>query len=57
MWKVYFELAQAEARAGNVAAMRDAYVKSVSHCPPNLRWKLWLAGKHVIPWYPIKEIA
>lgn len=44
MWKIYFEAAQIEERAGNLDMSRAAYVKSVEHCPENLLWKVWLGG-------------
>lgn len=44
MWKIYFEAAQIEERAGNLGLSRAAYVKSVEHCPENLLWKVWLGG-------------
>jgi tetratricopeptide (TPR) repeat protein len=43
-WKIYYEAAQIEDRAGNLEISRQDYVKSVSHCPNNLLWKVWLAG-------------
>jgi la-related protein 1 len=43
-WKIFFELAQTEERCGNVAAAREAYVKSVRNCPPHLTWRIWLSG-------------
>eukprot|EP00668_Euglena_longa_P003803 GGOE01004460.1.p1 GENE.GGOE01004460.1~~GGOE01004460.1.p1 ORF type:complete len:1251 (-),score=281.32 GGOE01004460.1:762-3953(-) len=44
VWKVFFESAQIEERAGNIAAARQAYVLSAMHALPNLRWKVWLGG-------------
>eukprot|EP00667_Euglena_gracilis_P000456 EG_transcript_456 len=44
VWKVYFESAQIEERAGNIVAARQAYVLSAMHALPNLRWKVWLGG-------------
>lgn len=43
-WKVHFEHAQIEERAGNIEEARDALVKSIQDAMPNLRWKVWLAG-------------
>lgn len=47
-WKIYYEAAQIEDRAGNLELAREAYVKSVYHCPNNLLWKVWLAGEHML---------
>ncbi len=44
IWKLYFELAMLEDRASRFDAARHAMVYAVHHCPPNLRWKVWLAG-------------
>lgn len=44
IWKVYFEQAQIEERAGNVDLSRKSYCRSVVASMPNLRWKVWLAG-------------
>jgi tetratricopeptide (TPR) repeat protein len=44
VWKIYFEAAQIEERAGNLGLSRAAYVRSVEHCPENLLWKVWLGG-------------
>jgi len=44
VWKVYFENAQIEERAGNIEAARQAYIMSALHALPNLRWKVWLGG-------------
>lgn len=44
IWKFYFEVAQMEERCGSFTASAAAYASSVSHCPPNLRWKIWLSG-------------
>lgn len=43
-WKVFFEQAQIEARAGRVREARAAYVKAAEHCPANLVWKVWFGG-------------
>uniref|UniRef100_A0A7S4M9K9 Uncharacterized protein n=1 Tax=Vannella robusta TaxID=1487602 RepID=A0A7S4M9K9_9EUKA len=44
IWKLYFEAAQIEERAGNIQESREFYVKSVSYCPENLLWKVWMGG-------------
>jgi len=44
VWKLYFEAAQIEERAGNIQSSRDFYVKSVTYCPENLLWKVWMGG-------------
>jgi tetratricopeptide (TPR) repeat protein len=44
IWKVWFESAQIEERAGNLESARKSYTKSVISCMKNLRWKIWLAG-------------
>jgi tetratricopeptide (TPR) repeat protein len=44
VWKIYFEAAQMEERAGNSAQARRFYVRAVEVCPPNLLWKVWVAG-------------
>ena len=44
VWKLWFEAAQVEERAGNLSRSRAAYVQSVRACAPNLRWKVWLGG-------------
>jgi len=44
VWKLFFEAAQTEDRAGNLESCRAAYVQSVLHCPQNLRWKVWIGG-------------
>lgn len=43
-WKVFFEWAQVEDRAGNLAQSRAAYVHAAALCPENLEWKVWHAG-------------
>lgn len=43
-WKVYFEAAQIEERAGNSQRGHDYYVQSVMACQENLLWKVWLGG-------------
>jgi len=43
-WKLFFEAAQVEERAGNLAAARASYVQSIRSCPDNLLWKIWLGG-------------
>lgn len=43
-WKLYFELAQIEDRNGKLTKSREAYVKSIYHCPKHLYWRIWLAG-------------
>jgi len=44
VWKVYFEMAQIEDRAGNFTLARQNYVKAVDAAPDNLLWKVWLGG-------------
>ena len=44
VWKLWFESAQVEERAGFLHRSRAAYVKSVGTCAANLRWKVWLGG-------------
>ena len=44
VWKLWFESAQVEERAGFLHKSRAAYVKSVGTCAANLRWKVWLGG-------------
>jgi hypothetical protein len=44
IWKLYFEAAQAEERAGNFDVCRAAYVEAVRNCPENLLWKVWLGA-------------
>mgnify|MGYP003685456407 CR=1 FL=1 len=44
VWKLWFEYARLEERAGSLAGARAAYVRAVLACPPNLRWKVWLGG-------------
>ncbi len=44
VWKLYFEAAQAEERAGNFEVCRAAYVEAVRNCPENLLWKVWLGA-------------
>jgi tetratricopeptide (TPR) repeat protein/type II secretory pathway pseudopilin PulG len=44
VWKLWFECAQVEERAGHLQRARMAYVKSVANCAANLRWKVWLGG-------------
>lgn len=43
-WKVFFEQAQIEARAGRLREARSAYARAAEHCPGNLVWKVWLGG-------------
>jgi len=43
-WKIYFEAAQIEDRAGNLEEARKFYVFAVSHCPQPLLWKVWMQG-------------
>eukprot|EP01080_Neovahlkampfia_damariscottae_P001621 gene1621-12746_t len=47
IWKVYFELAQVEERAGNVENAREAFVNSSLYALPTLRWKVWMAGSRL----------
>ena len=44
IWKLWFECAQVEERAGHLQRARAAYVRSVANCAANLRWKVWLGG-------------
>ena len=45
MWKLWFEAAQVEERAGNLSRSR-ARVRAVGACVrANLRWKVWLAAR------------
>lgn len=44
VWKVHFEAAGQEERAGDWAASRKQLVRSLNLCPKNLRWKAWLQG-------------
>jgi len=57
IWKLYFEAAQIEERAGNIEQSREFYVKSVSHCPDNLLWKVWMGGARTELNYHNIEIA
>lgn len=43
-WKIHYEAALIEDRAGDLTRSRECYVSSVAHCPNNLLWKVWLAG-------------
>lgn len=43
-WKVYFEAAQVEDRAGRLEEARRAYVRAAEFCPANLEWKVWFGG-------------
>lgn len=40
-WKVFFEWAQVESRAGNLSEARKAYAHAAEHSPGNLEWKVW----------------
>lgn len=44
IWKLYFEAAQIYERAHSLERARAYYVHSVSYCPNNLLWKVWLGG-------------
>eukprot|EP00047_Mylnosiga_fluctuans_P014572 m.39636 g.39636 ORF g.39636 m.39636 type:complete len:1221 (-) comp5570_c0_seq2:480-4142(-) len=44
VWKVWYERAQFEARAGLLGDARVAYANAIRYCPPNLRWKIWLGS-------------
>ncbi|KAL6063314.1 Tetratricopeptide repeat domain containing protein [Balamuthia mandrillaris] len=44
VWKIYFEAAQIEERAGNIEQSRNAFKLSALNCPPNLIWKVWIGG-------------
>ena len=44
VWKVHFETAQMEERAGEVERCRKAYALAAMYCPENLRWKVWIGG-------------
>eukprot|EP00339_Tiarina_fusa_P000679 CAMPEP_0116999280 /NCGR_PEP_ID=MMETSP0472-20121206/2044_1 /TAXON_ID=693140 ORGANISM="Tiarina fusus, Strain LIS" /NCGR_SAMPLE_ID=MMETSP0472 /ASSEMBLY_ACC=CAM_ASM_000603 /LENGTH=915 /DNA_ID=CAMNT_0004698659 /DNA_START=98 /DNA_END=2845 /DNA_ORIENTATION=- len=57
IWKLYFEAAQIEERAGNIQDSREFYVKSVSYCPDNLLWKVWMGGARTELNYNNIEIA
>lgn len=43
-WKIFFEAAQIEDRAGHLGDSRKFYVLAVSHCPQPLLWKVWMRG-------------
>jgi len=40
-WKVFFEWAQVESRAGNIEEARKAYARAAEQSPSNLEWKVW----------------
>jgi tetratricopeptide (TPR) repeat protein len=44
IWKIYFEAGQIEERRSRFDISRQYFVKSVCHCPENLRWRVWLGG-------------
>lgn len=44
VWKIHFEHAQVEERAGLLQRCRREYVRSAYSCPQNLIWKVWLGG-------------
>ncbi|KAJ9467817.1 hypothetical protein DIPPA_27935 [Diplonema papillatum] len=44
VWKLYFEVAQAEERAGNYRASCSCYSSAFLHCLPNLQWKVLVGG-------------
>lgn len=44
IWKLYYEAAQMEERAGHLDECREYYVLAVSYCPSNLLWKVWMSG-------------
>lgn len=43
-WKIYFELARYAETKYDFGTCRAALVQSVNHCPPSLRWMVWMAG-------------
>lgn len=43
-WKVYFEAAQIEEKAGFYERARDLFANAIPHCPKSLCWKIWLCG-------------
>lgn len=44
LWKICYEQAQFEARAGLMGDARQSYAHAVRFCPKNLRWKIWLGS-------------
>eukprot|EP00761_Pharyngomonas_kirbyi_P006289 gb/GECH01006295.1/.p1 GENE.gb/GECH01006295.1/~~gb/GECH01006295.1/.p1 ORF type:complete len:958 (+),score=200.06 gb/GECH01006295.1/:1-2874(+) len=47
IWKVYYEQAQIEERAGNIEEAKKAYAHSTACALPNLQWKVLVAASRL----------